>query len=154
MRAHTDTHTCAHTHRRTHTDTCAHMRSNAHTDTCTQRHVRTRMHTRAHTRMRAHTHTHTHSDRARRLAGAQDGPSSASPEKPPGGERPKEVWFNIEEIRNGFVLGLHQNGPGQGFEPKTVYPFPLPQPEKEEKVSRPDGAGPLYVGNPTQQSSV
>ena len=121
-------------------------------------HTETRAHTHAHTcthtHARAHTHTHTHSDRARRLAGAQDGPSSASPEKPPEGERPKEVWFNIEEIRNGFVLGLHQNGPGQGFEPKTVYPFPLPQPEKEEKVSRPDGAGPLYVGNPTQQSSV
>ena len=152
MRIHTETHTCAHTHRRTHTDTCAHMRSHAHTDT------RTHRDTCAHACTHVHTHacarTHTHSDRARRLAGAQDGPSSASPEKPPGGERPKEVWFNIEEIRNGFVLGLHQNGPGQGFEPKTVYPFPLPQPEKEEKVSRPDGAGPLYVGNPTQQSSV
>ena len=72
-----------------------------------------------------------------------------------GGGFPEEVWFSEEEIRNGFAPGLNQEGPEQGSEPKTINHFSLPQTrEKKENASRPDGARPLFAGNPTQQSFV
>ena len=82
-RAHTHTQTHTQTHARTHTHTHARMHTQTHAQR--ERHACTCMH--AHAHMCMHTHMHAHSDRARGLAGAQDGPSSASPEKPPGSER-------------------------------------------------------------------